>query len=90
MKVKKTITIENWLCQAILKKIPKARYNFSAAVEALLILGVNNPEAYWKSQIQHHQLKLSMAVEQVKNIQAVKNADKVIDSGVEIRKDLLV
>lgn len=90
MKQKKTITLENWVIQSVLKKIPKARYNFSAGVEALLIVALNDPESYWKAKVKESQLKFSIAVEQLKNIQSIKNADKVIKSGIEIRNDLKI
>ena len=66
MKVKKTISLHDWVIRALCKQYPQGNKNFSAVVEGLLISAIKNPKHFWVSKVQYHETMLHTAREKVK------------------------
>ena len=90
MKIKKSISLENWLCQEILKRFPQSRHNFSAAVEGLLIASINNPLAYWKHQAKYHAQKMQLAASQVQLYEEMEREMTKDNKSIDVRNNILM
>jgi len=71
MKRQKTITLETWLIEEIMRKHPQARTNFSRVAEALLMSAVNNPLQYWRAKAKLHQQLFQSAMLHVDTLRSM-------------------
>lgn len=76
MKIKKSISIDNWVLQEIQTRFPKSRYNLSNAIEGLLIASINNPLAYWRSVAKQHKQKFDLALGMVRHFEEMEQQEK--------------
>ena len=90
MKEKKTLTLNSWVIEEIKKRFPKARFNFSGAVEGLLIASMNNPKAYWRSQAKYHKQYFDIAMQKVKLYDSMENEMKKENAHVESREKAII
>ena len=72
MKLKKSISIEKWLYDEILRTHPTARRNFSKVINHLLSVSVNNPIAYYRNRAKYHMQEFQMAKQHLETLEGLK------------------
>lgn len=77
MKIKKHITLDDWIVKEIIRQHPRARHNFSQVASALLASCVNNPLAYWHAQAKLNLQRFELAKQHIETLEAVQAARKL-------------
>lgn len=88
MKIKKTLSINEWVIRAFCKQYPLANRNFSATVEAALISTLKNPIHFWISKLDYHESMMHMARDKVKYYKLLQDNKDREEIQAELAKEL--